>query len=330
LLLCAIPLFTGHAASAGGETVSAGAKREEHVPISHLRDKSKITGWPQIESLQVETPYGTLIVPRDQLVRVRFARRLPPDLRAKIEQLIDALGDEDFDKREAATQGLKEIGPPALGFLKKATKSSNEEVKSRAASLVAELREQVAGDERSVEDALPQIAGSEDEVVTVRMTIKGRVPAEQLLIKTRYGNLRVAVADLNGILFKPTGPTSVTVDVSAQVQPPANWVDTKLEVEKDQKIKITASGQIMVNNYGIVSGPAGNREWSGYATFGNFPMLSLVGKVGKKGKPFLVGTSYSGRVKGKGRLYLAVVPFSPYPGGATGNYQAKIRALGTD
>ena len=95
-------------------------------------------------------------------------------------------------------------------------------------------------------------------------------------------------------------------------------------------MKIAASGNISVRNYGIVSGPAGNTDWSGHATFGNFPMLSLVAKVGKKGKPFLVGANFSGRVKGQGRLYLGVVPFSPYPTGAAGSYQVKVNTLGTE
>ena len=54
-------------------------------------------------------------------------------------------------------------------------------------------------------------------------------------------------------------------------------------------------------------------------------MLSLIGKVGKKGNPFLVGTGYKGKAKSSGRLYLAIVPFRYNPGGVSGKYEVKIK-----
>jgi hypothetical protein len=322
------------AAEKPGSTEGAAEARESKPkdvsPVFHLRDQSRIAGKPKLKSLDVETRYGPLSIPLDQLVRVRFARRLPAELQAKIESLIKELGDEDFDKREAATAGLKEIGAPALDAIRKAAKSDNDEVKNRADGIIGGLAAAAKPPPAADDDSMPQLSGTEDEITTTRMTVKGHVNIEEIALETQYGDLHVAVSDLGGITFRTSGPSTAKATVSCQNQPPQNWLETKVELEKGQKLKIEATGQVTVRNYGIVSGPDGNRDYSGHATFNNFPMLSLVGKVGKKGEPFLIGNSYTGKVRGQGKLYLGIVTFSPYPGGSVGSYQVKVHSLGME
>ncbi|MBI4606235.1 MAG: hypothetical protein HY721_30070 [Planctomycetes bacterium] len=314
------------AAPAGA--ADAAKDKGEDAPVFFLRDSSKIAGRPKLDALEVQTSYGTLKVPLDQIVRIRFARRLSPEAREKIEKLVGDLGHDDFDVREAAMTALREAGPSALEALKKASRSQNEEVKNRAEILIGELG-QAAGEAKPGADSLPPLSGPEDEVMTAKMTVKGVVPHSEFLIDSRYGELKVATADLAGVLFRSLGPTSGKFDVPASNQPPGNWLDTKLDLEKGQKLKIEATGQTHVRNYGVVAGPDGNREWGG-TSFQNLPMLSLVGKIGKKGQAFLVGGNHSSKVRAAGRLYLAVVAFSPNPGGVTGSYQARVQASGGD
>jgi hypothetical protein len=292
-------------------------------PIFYLRDGSKVAGIPKIQHLEVETRYGKLIVPRDELVRVRFAQRIDPGLLARIEEQLGELGCDDFDRREAAMEALRAIGAPALESIRAATKSENSELKERARILVDEL--EAAAGTRS-EEALPRLTGMEDEVLTSRMTIKGRVLIEELAIESRYGPLRIRVADLEGASFRHDGPTSRRISVAASQHAPNNWLDTQIDV-KGQSLRIEASGQINVSDYGVSAGPSGTRQYSGN-TFGNFPMLSLVGKIGKNGKPFLVGDQHRSRPKQGGRLYLAVIPFTYNPGNASGTYQVRIRLIG--
>jgi hypothetical protein len=315
-------------AQADGEPAAAGpeaAGREAPSPVFFLRDRSKIAGSPSFEELEVLTQYGVLKVPKADLVSIRFARRIPADLQARIDELIAGLGSKDFDTREAASKALAEIGAPASEFLRKAAKSSgDEDVKSHCQNLVDQIDAQAAVEEAAGEEGLADITGRDDEVTTARMTIKGTVPAEEFAIRSRYGELRVRIADLTGVVFRSSGVTSAKVDVSPQHQPPGNWYDTKLELTKGQRLKIEASGMVTVRNYGVSAGPEGNREWGPGTGFANFPMLALVGRVGKRGQPFLVGTQHNGKARGSGRLYLAIVSFTPHPGGATGSYRVKV------
>src|SRR5262245_4578381 len=56
---------------------------------------------------------------------------------AEVVRLVKQLGDDDFQKREAATARLKEIGEPALDAVAKAAASSDPEVCRRAKDIVA-------------------------------------------------------------------------------------------------------------------------------------------------------------------------------------------------
>lgn len=326
-----VPGGAARTTASGGAEATVPDDTAKPPPTFYLLDGSKIAGQPLLKELAVETAYGTLLVPVDHLVSIRMARRIPAQQREEILALIARLGHEDFDTRDSASAALEAMGAPALELLRKAMRSPDEETRSRAEVLVAAITKAGTpsnGSEpgETSEDSRIQLArGTDDEIVTMKMTLRGMIQQDSFRVQSRYGALRVAAADVAGIQFRSLGPSALKVTVASNQQPPGNWLDTKLDLEKGQTLRVKASGQISVRNYNVLAGPAGNTDWGGN-TFGNFPMLSLVGKVGKKGQPFLVGEEHQGKPKGAGRLYLAIVPFSPYPGGASGSYQAQITA----
>ena len=149
-------------------------KREPLPPMFHMRDGTRLAGFPETARLRVETAYGSLVVPIGEVVRVRFAAALDNDLGARIEKLVEQLGNEEFDLREQASEELVEIGVAALPALRKGLESDDEEVKSRAEKLVAQLEEEI--DEPEEEELhLTPLEGDEDEVETLQFTIKGQV-----------------------------------------------------------------------------------------------------------------------------------------------------------
>src|SRR6476646_950303 len=60
--------------------------------------------------------------------------------RAEVARLINQLGDEDFDRREAASQRLSRVGEPALAQLRRAERDPDLEVRKRAATLVRQIQ----------------------------------------------------------------------------------------------------------------------------------------------------------------------------------------------
>ena len=295
-------------------------------PVFFLRDRSRVAGKALFDALPVRTRYGLLNIPRQELLRVRFVRRVDPAVGEKVTRLIEQLADEDFDTREQAMDGLREIGLDALPQVREAADSTNDEVKNRAEILVEELEEEASKGRKGADESAPRLEGRDDEVVTRRMTIRGLVDLERIGIGSRYGDLQIPLADLAVITFRRAGPSVKNVRVAPRFQPPGNWFDSKLTLERHQRLRIEATGVVNVSRYGISAGPTGTTRYSG-STFKNFRMLSLVGKIGKKGEAFLVGSGYRGKAKKGGRLYLAIVPFRYDPGGANGRYDVKVRLL---
>lgn len=294
------------------------------MSLLYLRNGGVLVGRVGLEHMLVETRYGELRIPVEEIQQIRFARRIPEAEKERIQEAIDQLGDPDFDRRESAMQALRDIGSPARRFLRAALKAEDEEVKSRAESLLAEISEETEG-ETHLEDSIEPLRDAEDdEVITSRFTIRGRVVRDSYGVETSYGELSVARADMIGILLDPEMSISKRVTVPATTLVPGKWLDTRLSFTAGRRIRFEASGQLFVANYNLRCGPEGTTRYSG-STFNNLPMLSLVGKIGKRGKPFLVGQSSSTRARKQGRLYLGIVPFRRNYA-ATGQYKVKIES----
>ena len=306
-------------------------KAKDSIPLFYLRDRSKVAGYPKLESLAVQTRYGVLSVPVKELVRVRFVTRVAPEVTAQVDEIIARLGSDDFDIREKAMDDARAVGPDALPALRKAMTSKEEEIKNRAEILVDELEAIAKGSGGDkVGESLEQLKGSDDEISTTRMTIRGTILLETIVIGSRYGDLSVAVADLEAIHFQKAGPSTGKFEILPKFQPRGTWFDSKLMVEKGQRFSIEASGLMSVSNYGVSCGPEGTTQWNSGNQFNNYPMLSLVGKVGKNGTAFLVKRGYKGKAKKAGRLYLSIVPFAYNINGVSGKYTAKVKLLAAD
>ncbi len=117
-----------------------------------------------------------------------------------------------------------------------------------------------------------------------------------------------------------------------------SWVDTGLNIKKEEYIFIQGWGQIKASrisltevftgrDYDYKVSPKGtyNFESSNYdyelinrgykeeikfplpaAHLGPYPCYALIGKIGINGKPFLVGDKYTGEIQANGRLYLGI------------------------
>ncbi|MCH2373015.1 MAG: hypothetical protein MK538_02455 [Planctomycetes bacterium] len=52
-------------------------------------------------------------------------------------------------------------------------------------------------------------------------------------------------------------------------------------MNKGPRFTIAATGEVSVSNYGLTTGPDGSRQYSSNRAWGGFPILPLVGKIGK-------------------------------------------------
>jgi hypothetical protein len=295
-------------------------KKELDTPMFRLRDGTFLAGIPDLKMFHVTTAYGGLVVPVNEVVRVRFASLKDEKMVQKIQENIQALGSEEFDRREEAMTALREIGPTALDLLKKALESDDEEIKTRAEKLISEM-EETLGDESEEESRLGPLGGAEDEIETKKFTVVGHVEEETLMLATRYGSLKLDRKDVVSVKFQESPTVKSTFQVPGSTFAGGNkWFDTKLNVAQGERLHISASGTINVENYGQQTGPEGTSNISGNQ-LESFPAGALVGKIGDKGKTFLVGADYQQSANGTGKLLLGV---SLQNGNVTGNYAVEV------
>ena len=300
--------------------VSKPAEREEPLPLFLLRDRGRIPAQPTFDAISVRTRYGILRIPREQLVTVRFAVRVEPALLEKATTLLARMGSAKEAEKEAAAVALIDLGTRALPSLRQLAAGAASETRSRALEVIERI-EKTGKKKNSGGDAY---RGTRDEIRTDLMTFRGEVLTETFPLETRYGKLQVKLADLESIRFKADGRTSRLLDVAPRYQPAGAWLDTRLDVGKNKVLSIKSSGETSVGNWNLTSDPEGTNRYNSFKSSQGFRMLSLVGKIGKSGKPFKVGKKYRKRSKTAGRLYLAIQPFDYEPAGVDGHYKSMV------
>jgi hypothetical protein len=104
-------------------------------------------------------------------------------------------------------------------------------------------------------------------------------------------------------------PSSVIGRHSVTVPATQTWTDSGIDLNGDEILAITASGEM--DNYTgdpATNGPGGKPDSVGHGAnvIACANHATLLGRVGATGAPFEVGLAYSARVKLAGRLYLGI------------------------
>lgn len=118
----------------------------------------------------------------------------------ELARLIKQLGDDEFDRREAATAQLKEIGDPAFKTLKKAQSSNDAEVRRRAAELIRLIENR-----REIRLLIKQLGDDEftkREMATARLKGLGEpaLPALQDATASRDPEVRRRAKEIIGVI----------------------------------------------------------------------------------------------------------------------------------
>ena len=291
-------------------------KEEEKEKNSQVRmkDGTYVEGVVGVETFEVETEYGKLLVPRDEIVKVRIGKAADKELKKKILDLIAKLGDEEFKVREDATKELGGLGQVALEEIRAATRNEDVEVKTRAEKLVKEIESSLAPDAEEVID--------DDEIITKKFTIRGTLLIDKLVIKTRYGTITAEKKEIETLVVSKPMFEEKTVVVSGSSNAGTEYMkDSGITIKKGQKLSIKTTGNVHIGSYGVSASPDGTPNRSSH--YGRIPLGALMGKIGPNGKLFKVGSSYVGVADQGGKLFLGVAVRSGYS--TSGDFRAKVQ-----
>src|SRR5204863_821737 len=101
------------------------------------------------DKLDMMTRFGRLTIPANEIEKIEFGHRIPPEVASSVVAHISALAAKDFQSREAASGALLKLREKSYAELIKAAKSKDAEVARRAELLLQKIREQVPEDRLS-------------------------------------------------------------------------------------------------------------------------------------------------------------------------------------
>lgn len=307
----------------GGSPPSSQPARDPTRPLTnevevHFDDGSTVRMLILQETIDVVTRYGRLAVPVSDIRRIDFGLHLSDTLRQQIEDAVRKLSSDEFKQREEGGKFLLGLGGTAYPALQRAVKSNDLETARNARELLKRLREKVP------EDKL-QVKGY-DVIQTADFPVSGNIDNPTLKARSPiFGELQLKVAELRGVRWL-AGGVDVEVTVDAGKHAVANeqrWMETNVEIPAESELHLTASGEVDLNpgNNGQFScGPNG---WQNGGFSGRHRPGQLVGRIGERGKQFVIGEKYEAVTKEEGKLYLMIGP-SPWGANPTGSYKVRV------
>jgi len=314
-----------------------------------MADSSRFRVTTQDTSLTLVSRYGTLNIPLSDVRRMELGFRYPDGVEAKVEEAAAKLGSAAFREREDSERALLEFKEFAVPTLRRAAKSTDPEVVRRADSVLKKLTDKLPEEKLSIKDY--------DLVVTTEFTIRGRLQAPAMKVRTKYfGEVELKLAETRTMTMLLAGASSGELNLDAAKyarQGWTTWMDTEIDVSSDMALEVTATGQIdqwiqSPGQYmsgprgtgaaapgfpnggaggGFGGGPGGGRGFApGMVGGGQFSSGCVIGKVGQNGTPFVIGENYKQpRAPASGRLYLIIAP-SSWNNDSVGAYKVKVKS----
>lgn len=295
----------------------------------HLMEDSIVSGILSVDSITVTTEFGTLTVPVDKIVRITPGLDSHPAQKRKLLDLIQQLGSNQVKERDAAQKALVEMGPPIAPILSRFNDDADAERRTRIAKILTELEE-------ASEDSQEESSGNhplipQDTVETTLFTVVGEVSPKSFEVKTKFGQLTVALSDIREASRDLGVPEEIrrSIAVSGTNLVQLSYKNSGVRVERGDEVSITADGTIVMSPWGnnVTSTPDGGANFQWYVP-NKIPGGALVARIGNSGEPFKVGSKHSFTATRSGVLHFAVAmnpQFANQGYAFPGEYNVKIR-----
>jgi hypothetical protein len=302
----------------------------KHIRL-HLLDGSVISGDLSVSEIEVETPFGKLVVPIDRIRSFQPGLDSYPKLSGEIETHIKNLGSDDYKTREQAHKDLAAMGMKARKELERYVNDENAEIKRHVAEILkgleAQSEEQADDEDATVEQPWIRL----DTVVTTDFTVVGKVSPQEFKIDSKYGPLTIQLADVRQgereTAVRETLRRNVTVEGANLAQ--RTFKSSGIRVQAGDKIVLKAEGNIIMSPWGsnAATGPDGAPNYGWYIP-NQIPGGALVARIGDKGPIFKVGRQLNFTAKTSGVLQFAIGVQAEYANEGyayPGQYQVKLR-----
>ena len=292
-------------------------------------DGTVVSGIVSIPAIDVETEFGSLQIPISRLVDFRPGLVSLPDLKAKVNMLVEQLGDREFKTRESAHRELVAMGPMLAGMLSQLDDGGDAERKKHLVKIKEEVTSLLEEDEDEDGSSSRSSISEGDRIQTPEFAIVGKIVQEEFQVKSKIGDLRIMLSDVKradrGMAVK-SQTLRKTVSVPGSTFFQKKPLSTKIRVNKGDKISITASGVVQWTNWNQTASPDGlpnQGNWNGLSNG------SLAARIGKEGSVTGIGSDNTFTAAKSGILYLAIAMPDNYVNNTgyrwTGKFKTKIK-----
>ncbi len=294
-LLCLAAVLAAPSLLLGGESAAATA-----APVSMRRDGPatvelaggvSIVGKVVEKEIVVETIYGTLRVPFEEVIQVRFGLELDGEAALRLKQLVAELEKAGVDSEEGKKSigEIRELGVAAVPALRRARQRiKKDDVRARVEEIIEELH---PGDDTYVDE--------EDQIVSERFTMKGQIVLDRIRIESIIGTIEVPCRDLRSITLREI-ELKKTWKIGPEHIETAAPLATGVKVRRGQKISLVPSGTMSYQGY--MFGPAGMSNW----TWNGRQMGCLQWRIGGSGPWQILGAKFEGPAPAAGELQFCV------------------------
>lgn len=235
-----------------------------------LDDGSTIRAALVTPSITVETKYGSLIIPAEDINTITFGLHNSPDDDKVIETAAKKLGSDVYRERVSAQETLVSIGRRAIPILLLCMKSQDQEI---AKSSKIAWQKIIDKDARE--------AAVDDRISTKYFNITGKIREGNLQYKSNVlGDLTIPLRDSIKIVNVIGSGKSYVIDASNE-----SWFPTGMK----GNLRINASGTVdlwSMTPGQYTTGPKGHTTMG---KGGQYPAGALIGKSGDR--IFLIGES---------------------------------------
>lgn len=301
------------------ETANKSAGPLSSPCVVQLIDNSRLMVTILQKDVEVITKYGKQTVPFGDIRKIEFGFRCPPEAEKEIRACIENLKSSDFKERQVAQNRLsgKEIGHFAYPFVKKISEGKGDlESVRRATTAVEMIRMKTSENLLNLKDR--------DVLWAKEFMITGKVQGVAFKTRSLLGEITIDFHNICSVVrnVEHRGET-IIIDAAQYGSSPDKWLNAKIWIGTSTRLNVSAEGQVDLWPQGpgqYMTGP------KGYTTAGkgsSFMAGALIGRIGEKGKSFLIGGNYNDSPTEEGELFLQIVP-SPWNNPSSGNYSVKI------
>jgi hypothetical protein len=296
---------------------------DPHYIRFHLWEGLIVGGEATIDAVDVETEFGALKIPISKIMRFYPGLDSMPGLQAKINELVQGLGDRNFDVRERSHNELLKYGNLLRNEIGRFDDGGSAERKKHLSDLRKKIEELEEGEEDQ-EVPRPLIRG--DYIQTPSFSVVGKIIQSEFRLKSQFGEMVIPIGEIKmgDRTFGLVSPeVRKTIEIEAATFFPEG-MNTKIKVNRGDKVSITASGDMAWTNWNTSCGPEG---MSDKGQFRGFKSGMLLAQIGNKGDYFPIGSNGSFIAKSSGELSLGIAMADNFRSGGynwTGKYNAKV------